>query len=559
MRDYISLVPRPGLRAPSTPRTEAREVGGAAEDPGGDDIDADDDDDDALRPLIAAERATRRTFRARHAPFAQWEREAEHGPLVQHLWWPCLCALVASAIIAVVAATLAHGHKWRAVWRTRAALEARGLVCALSHRRPEDVFVARWPENPSGPTARALLGPTDLAALERAVSERGARAPRGHCTKAATDLRAAWHRSSAPRSDEEGEGGVIVSLARKRGVELRPEGAWGRALRPRAACLEPPLCLDASRPACRARGPLRVLWYGADPASVGRGAAATLTPRCAVPQCRWLRDAIGTGAPGGGDAVQLVTSADDACIFVFTPASVGGARAGGGADGWRDGAGAAQLTTELQSTLPDAQVPHFRWARWLPHWHAVGGVGGRNHVLVMPQCLLACEALGEPSALGAIGEAMVASPHGWRGLFRAGFDVQLPALFESSLADVATMAAAAASSMDGGRRSASAGRARAAERGVLISYRGTVGYRGASGMGTGRSRWTAGALAAAEWSHEPAEGVVVDVRDGAPGGPCGSERWTDDAAAGAAAGRAGARRGGRGGGGGGGGLSLIHI
>ncbi|KAG8458859.1 hypothetical protein KFE25_004193 [Diacronema lutheri] len=497
-----------------------------------------------------------------------------------------LLAIGALTSLAAVAARRAPAALWLA--RARADLEARGLRCvnARDERgRTTDNAGRRialhcaFAEEPSGPSARALLNASARAQLERAVAQRGARAPNGRCpifsakvaAQAAKKAERAAARGGRAPADSDlaadasvGEGGVLVLAPDAAGVSIRPAGKWGDGLSPRRACTFATCFSAARRRACVQAGPVRVLWYApsddwaADNARGGARAAggrwrsvqamaeadalapvASAEPHaaivssaaqiaCSFDQCAWLR--AGLARPHGGwrtvrggaatePLAQLVTEPSDACLFVVTPEAL-----------YRRKARCKR--TDLACAHPAAS---------LRHWAAVDGRDGRNHVLLMPQCVGRCDWPAEPRVLGQTGDAIVASPATWRGLFRRGFDVQLPQPFMPPMAELAARApvggwwgvragarAAAERAADGTRSAVAAAWVSAVgsdatreQRPLLLTFRGTVGSAG--------GRWFDARLTAAAWSNEPSSAVLIAVAD-KPRSPkrlCGTEAHAD--------------------------------
>ncbi|KAJ1626083.1 hypothetical protein T492DRAFT_219106 [Pavlovales sp. CCMP2436] len=160
--------------------------------------------------------------------------------------------------------------------------------------------------------------------------------------------------------------------------------------------------------------------------------------------------------------------------------------------------------------------PCMRAAPSLAHWRAAGGPGGRNHLLLMVQCVWRCDQPGEPSALGSSGEAAVASPSAWRGLFRPGLDLQLLQPWTDTLGIVsarappggwwadAKPAARAHNAHSGLEAEVGLALPHPRPRPLLLTFRGTI---------AGNNRWSSARLLASEWSHEPGRAVFVSTVD----------------------------------------------
>ena len=140
--------------------------------------------------------------------------------------------------------------------------------------------------------------------------------------------------------------------------------------------------------------------------------------------------------------------------------------------------------------VAERAAANFTWAGGLAHWAAVDGVPGRNHLLLMPSCLKLCDQPGELTRFGPPGDALVASATLWHGTYRRGFDVVLPQPFTE-----VTRALFA--------------RQRSDDRPLLVTFKGTIS-RGATRQKL--TPWYAGRAIASEWAHDPARGVVVDVK-----------------------------------------------
>jgi hypothetical protein len=179
----------------------------------------------------------------------------------------------------------------------------------------------------------------------------------------------------------------------------------------------------------------------------------------------WLHPAQFDGNPS---PVKLVDRPADACLFLLDPGS-------------------------LSEGKSEVACGDFKW-KDLPHWSAAGGPG-RNHILIMPGCLKLCDAVGEFSCYGSIGQAMVASSATWRGNFRPGYDLALPQVHSAAVERFF-------------RRSVEKGPLRAKEgshqRPLLVSFRGTT-------AGTD-NRWNRHRAIAALYAHNPSKGAIIEVK-----------------------------------------------
>jgi len=308
------------------------------------------------------------------------------------------------------------------------------------------------------------------------------------------------------------------SAAEVTGV-VRSQGWWGDKYVGRPVC-DMGRCFNATRTGCDTKGgtqPLKVFWY---PGLNGR---ADGNP-CELGQCEWLhpgysypvqqalklQPAAGPkGSSGQGSytaLVEVVSRAEDACVLVTDP---GGVHGGGS----------------------DTPCDEFSWTD-LKHWSSVDGVAGRNHVLIMPGCLMGCDSVGENNCYGSIGEAMVVSSNSWIGTVRPQFDVTLPqstseglsALFKADpqpfrdgkkkKEKTVVKRAANGTAKVGNESSSSHARRRhrlfksprplLKPRPLLVSFRGTT-------LNTNEIKWfRQRAILATQ--HDPQRGVVIDVK-----------------------------------------------
>ena len=283
----------------------------------------------------------------------------------------------------------------------------------------------KWPFSLTGRTTREMLEAGELLPYESNLISKLEKARNGPftttCQKYANVAREAagnfLEGKGLPAAHVFGSGGVIAKWdgINARPVQVRAEGDWfkdvggfqGRQLCTMGAPLGEGGCFDLERPACSAKGPLRVYWYPARWAKkTGEGLARQKREwkggdapwPVELGQGTWLHPETWSTS-GGSSGVIKVESPREACVFAIDPGSIN--RHGSGID-----CGA------------------FKWNE-LEHWTAAGA-SGRNHILIMPGCLQSCDHVGEHSCFGSIGEAMVASPSMWRGTFRPGFDFVLP-------------------------------------------------------------------------------------------------------------------------------------
>lgn len=314
-----------------------------------------------------------------------------------------------------------------------------------------------WPTDIAGPTVTEVLSNAARASLRSVVRQAVLREPRNRCKVRVKDVQA---RTSAG-INEDGFGGITLKRFGK-DIFIRAMRKWGNRYAPRKLC-DMWNCFNATRPACRAEGPLRVYWYGLDDSSKTPGSVF-----CKVGQCEVLFDAEGLGS----NQIRVVQSPQEACILVFTMYWAGG--------------------LEVENWLGHKS---FKFAVHLKHWHAVDGIGGRNHMLIMPQCMQDCGEIGETVAWGSGGEAMVVSQSLWRGTMRPGFDVMVPHLYTGAMEKFAAAALATIH-----QRQVLGTRI---PRPLLVGFRGTYLAGGV---------WFTSRAIGSEWAHDPVNGVIVDVK-----------------------------------------------
>lgn len=322
-----------------------------------------------------------------------------------------------------------------------ASLRARGMVWASADAGAS--LVATWPSHTLGPTSRAVLGTVRQAVLLARVLN--PRPPLGKCPEFQEIARTPEHLLAGG-----GHGGVRVAADPSgTALEVAPALPWGQHLSPRKWCTFD-TCFDAQRPACTKPGPIPVFSY---PPSTSNPAKADDASTCALDQCRFV---LVEGA--ASRRIDLVTSPDEACLFVFSPSFDG----------------RFQLPTGAKFRFDD-----------LPHWHAAGSPG-RNHVLVMPSCVTHCDSTGTVRALGSTGDAIIAAASLWRGTVMPHFDIVLPQPFSGAITQVLH------EDPDPFARR---------RRRLLFSFKGTV---------FGRNMWFDSRVVVAEFSARDAE-AEVDV------------------------------------------------
>lgn len=165
---------------------------------------------------------------------------------------------------------------------------------------------------------------------------------------------------------------------------------------------------------------------------------------------------------------RIVTSPEDACLFVFSSDSLclaAGRRRG------------CHVST-LRDWLTNQSKP-FAWEQ-LDHWRHVGGVPGRHHVLLHPSNLRHGDQIGEFIGFGSTGEAIIVSPALWRGSWRPRHDVPFPPQLPSAVGAFLL-----------GRRPAPGAR-----RPFLVSFR---------GASLGKTVWYHARVATLAWAPPPTE------------------------------------------------------
>jgi hypothetical protein len=241
------------------------------------------------------------------------------------------------------------------------------------------------------PQARAQLERSVVVARQQAV-----RRSRGTCGEYRHI--AANFASFEKNTGVQGNGGVLIDFSEGNAATVVGEGSWAKNHAARQVC-NMGSCFNSSRPPC-SQSPLPIFWYPS------KTSPSSSQNPCALIQCAYLHPGVNDAfkKQGEGEAsspfARSVDTPEEACVLIADPGSIHG----GGAD---------------------TPCGEFTWDD-LAHWSAVDGVGGRNHVLIMPGCLMACDIVGEDKCYGSIGQAVVASSNLWRGNMRPGFDVMLP-------------------------------------------------------------------------------------------------------------------------------------
>lgn len=266
-------------------------------------------------------------------------------------------------------------------------------------------------------------------------------------------------RCSYKKEPSIGYGGVIARCAGKDRLEVLQENDWGKKeYVPRKWCTMRG-CFDFSRPACQVEGLLPVYWYNKHKKD---------NP-CLLHQCNWVR---GYSYPNTmyNHMIKLVKTAEEACVFVLSPGSVG--------------------VDDNKAEVGE----EFNYAQDLKHWSAAGAPG-RNHILISTQCLVHCDHLGNHRRFGSIGDAIVAHQSMWKGTYRPGFDIAMPQPITSMINRTAKQT--------GNRQPFKTSVSLA--RPLLVGFRGTVL--------SDSSRWFHHRVIASEWSHNVDKGVIIDVKD----------------------------------------------
>lgn len=194
-------------------------------------------------------------------------------------------------------------------------------------------------------------------------------------------------------------------------------------------------CFNATRPACAADGPVRVYVYALFPLNNTHGNKfIRVSPALAnVSANARPRPAL---AIDGAPEFELTDAPEEACLFVVDPGR------------YRRGEG-------------KSRVPAWRA---LAHWTAVDGIGGRNHLLLNPNCVEGCDHIGEQRVHGPLGEAATASVNVWRGTARPGMDTAVPMSYSRKMESIIR-------AYDGDGGMAAPGDA---ARPLLYAFRGTV-------------------------------------------------------------------------------------